>query len=182
MPCRRKKEFQRHTAAMSAGLTTACRFPVKKKKQNGEKREEKSKKERPDTKSDEGKDKQGREIPAKGKRRGKKQTGRREGKDDKPLAKNPPRGKAGRSQCRTVKTTTSEQQRTGKREKTERNEPDGGKEKTIKKQKDDSEKSAAGKSRQVPMPDSENDDRRTTTDRQKGKDGKKSKPDGGKSN
>ena len=132
MPCHRKKEFQRHTAAMSAGLTTACRFPVKKKKQNGEKREEKSRKERPDTKSDEGKDKQGREIPAKGKRRGKKQTGRREGKDDK------------------------------------------------KKQKDDSEKSAAGKSRQVPMPDSENDDRRTTTDRQKGKDGKKANRTAGK--
>jgi len=32
------------------------------------------------------------------------------------------------------------------------------------------------------MPDSENDDRRTTTDRQKGKDGEKSEPDGGKSN
>ena len=30
------------------------------------------------------------------------------------------------------------------------------------------------------MPDSENDDRRTTTDRQTGKDGEKSKPDGGK--
>ena len=83
MPCRRKKEFQRHTAAMSAGLTAACRFPVKTKKQNGEKREEKNRKERSDTKSDEGKGKQGREIPAKGKRRGKKQTGRREGKDDK---------------------------------------------------------------------------------------------------
>ena len=122
MPCHRKKEFQRHTAAMSAGLTTTCRFPVKKKKQNGEKREEKSRKERPDTKSDEGKDKQGREIPAKGKRRGKKQTGRREGKDDKKnrktIAKNPPREKAGKSQCRTAKTTTGEQQRTGKREKT----------------------------------------------------------------
>ena len=131
MPCHRKKEFQRHTAAMSAGLTTACRFPVKKKKQNGEKREEKSRKERPDTKSDEGKDKQGREIPAKGKRR-------------------------------------------------EKSKPDGGKEKTIKKQKDDSEKSAAGKSRQVPMPDSENDDRRTTTDRQKGKDGKKANRTAGK--
>ena len=122
MPCHRKKEFQRHTAAMSAGLTTACRFPVKKKKQNGEKREEKSRKERPDTKSDEGKDKQGREIPAKGKRRGKKQTGRREGKDEKKnrktIAKNPPREKAGKSQCRTAKTTTGEQQQTGKREKT----------------------------------------------------------------
>ena len=32
------------------------------------------------------------------------------------------------------------------------------------------------------MPDSENDDRRTTTDRQKGKDGEKSKPDGKKGN
>jgi len=62
----------------------------------------------------------------------------------------------------------------------EKSKPDGGREKTIKKQKDDSEKSAAGKSRQVPMPDSENDDRRTTTDRQKGKDGKKANRTAGK--
>lgn len=138
MPCHRKKEFQRHTAAMSAGLTTACRFPVKKKKQNGEKREEKSRKERPDTKSDEGKDKQGREIPAKGKRRGKKQTGRREGKDEKKnrktIAKNPPREKAGKSQCRTAKTTTGEQQQTGKREKTGKKQT-GRREKQLRRQR-----------------------------------------------
>ena len=62
---------------------------------------------------------------------GKKRTGQREEKDNKTMAKNPPRGKAGRSQCRTAKTTTGEQQRTGKRKKTERNEPDNGKRKTI---------------------------------------------------
>lgn len=117
MPCRRKKEFQRHTRHVRRSYGRLP-LPCKKRKNKTEKRE-KRKTEKKDQIQKATKEKANKEGKYRQKEKdGKKRTGRREGKDNKPLAKNPPRGKAGRSQCRTAKTTTGEQQQTGKREKT----------------------------------------------------------------